>query len=39
MKGLNSTPIEFMLRTIWLADSSNPKYSTRSPRRQAAATK
>ena len=33
------TPIEFMLRTIWLGDSSNAKYSTCSPRRQAAATK
>ena len=34
--GARSMPIEPMLRTIWLGDSSKAKYSTRSPRPQAA---
>ena len=32
-------PMDRMLRTIWLCDSSKAKYRQRSPRRQAASTK
>lgn len=32
-------PRDFMLRRIWLSDSSKAKYSARSPRLQAAFTK